>query len=117
VMALKCSEFAWASKLGVFYSQMKAEINRLGADIRPFTANEEEWTDALERLKKAKDRRGWKGQKDWLLKADKVALEHAKTLNLPKKNMTAIYYELKGVLVSDEKVDECLEKGVSVGFF
>ena len=54
-------------------------------------------------------------EKDWLLKADKVALEHAKTLNLPTKNMIAIYSEKSGGLIADEKVEKCLEKGVKKG--
>ena len=87
---------------------------------------------ALERLKKAEDTDGHELNmsivgistgvfvpcsygnicKDWFSNADKVALEHAKTLNLPKKNMTAIYYERTGALIPDEKVDKCLEEGV-----
>ena len=133
-MALKCDWYARQSKLGVFYSRMKAEINRLGANIRPFVPNYEEYTDALEKLKKAKDRDGNElnmsivgistgvfvpyhipNEKDWLLKAHKVALEHAKTLGLPKKNMTAIYFETRA-LIPDEKVQKCLEKSVYRGW-
>ncbi len=47
----------------------------------------------------------------------KEALEHAKTLNLPKKNMTSIYYEEEGGLISDAKVNKCLEIGVEDGMY
>ncbi len=53
--------------------------------------------------------------KDWLEKGDKVALEHAKKVHLPKKNGIAIYYEEIG-LVDDKKVLQCLEKGVNTGY-
>ncbi len=42
-------------------------------------------------------------------------MEHAKTINLPKKNGIAIYYEYTGGLIPDEKVLKCLENGVFDG--
>ncbi len=113
---------------------MKAEINGLGARSKEFTKSEKEWTAVKEALANAKDRDGNEldmstvgistgifvpttsvEDNDWLFKADKVALEHAKTLNLPKKNMTSIYYEGTVSLISDEKVNKCLEIGVFEG--
>ena len=134
-MALKCDEFAYMSKLGTFFSPMKAEINGLGANISQFVDTDLEWQKTQKRLETAKDRKGRDlnmskvgistaifvpypqkiTDKDWLFKADKLALEHAKTLNLPIKNSTAIYCEEIGGLIADEKVEKCLEIGVGYG--
>ena len=134
-MALKCAGYAMYSHLGIFLSAMKAEINGLGANISQFVDTDLEWQKTQKRLETAKDRKGRDlnmskvgistaifvpyceeiKDKDWLFKADKLALEHAKTLNLPIKNETSIYYEQIGGLIADEKVQKCLEIGVYDG--
>eukprot|EP01084_Bolivina_argentea_P108331 193609_1 len=52
---------------------------------------------------------------DWLSKGDKIALEHSKIINAPKKNEVSIYYEKIGALIPDQRVLKCLEKGVYYG--
>eukprot|EP01084_Bolivina_argentea_P250184 419106_1 len=54
-------------------------------------------------------------ESDWLSIGDKIALEHSKIINTPKKNGVSIYYEDIGDLIPDEKVLKCLEKGVVYG--
>ncbi len=134
VMALKCGCAAFVSKLGVFFTEMKREINGLGVNIKQFMQSESEWSEAKHKLESAKDRNGnrldlstvgistgvfvsnhYGKDKDWLSKADKLALEHAKSLNLPNKNRTAIYCEESASLISDEKTEKCLENGVWEG--
>ena len=134
MMALKCGGGAYECKLGVIFREMKREINGLGANIKQFMQSESEWSEAKLKLESAKDRDGnsldmsivgistgvfvssMSGKdKDWLSKADKQALEHAKSLNKPNKNSTAIYDERSASLISDEKTQKCLEKGVYEG--
>eukprot|EP01084_Bolivina_argentea_P265718 450518_1 len=135
VMVLKC-ESAMFCKLGLFYNKMKNEINKLGSNIKALIPNENEWNKATKKLNAAKDRNGKPlnmkivgistgiyvphqcndKKEDWLLNADKVALEKAKTINLPNKNSVAIYYEYIFGLVPNEKVLACLEKGVGTIF-
>ncbi len=52
---------------------------------------------------------------DWYELGDKKALEHTKTINLPKKNGIAIYYEHIGALINDKKIKQCLEKCIDDG--
>eukprot|EP01084_Bolivina_argentea_P114346 203593_1 len=136
VMAVRCGGWAAWNKLGSFYSCMKKDINNIGLNIKEliFDNNEKEWNDVKKKLNEAKDRSGnpiqmniigistglfiptnTNKEKDWLSLGDKIALEHAKTVYLPKKNGIAIYYEYIGCLIPDEKVLECLEKGVHDG--
>ena len=58
VMALKCSSYASDSKLGVFFTKLKSEINKLGSNIEQFTNTETEWKEAKEKLDKVTDRDG-----------------------------------------------------------
>ena len=136
VIAVKCAKYAFMSKLGTFYSAMKKEINDLGLNIKSiiFAEKEKEWTEANEKLSAAKDRNGNKLnmtcvgistgifvsgheliEKDWLSVADKVALEKAKTLNVPHKNSVAMYFEKDSALIPTEKVSKCMEIGVWEG--
>ena len=137
MLALKCSDSVRDTKLGFFYNSMKKEINELGRNTRHFVTDEVELKEAMQNLQTATDRdgnalnmstvgistgifvpcEGESKDKDWLAKADKTALEHAKTLNLPNKNSVAIYDEESGSLIADEKVEKCLEMGVYLGLY
>ncbi len=113
-MALKCDGVsARSAKLGFIYSAMKKEINELGTNIKELMSDDSEWKEAMHNLETATDRdgnalnmstvgistgmfvpdRSESKDRDWLAKADKIALEHAKKLNLPNKNSVAIYSE------------------------
>eukprot|EP01084_Bolivina_argentea_P250182 419104_1 len=122
--------------LGPFYFNLRKEINKLGENIKDLfhdknnnNFNENEWKNAMENLKKAKDRKGNPvdmslvgvstgifvpddrvKEEDWLSKADKIALEHSKIINAPQKNGVSIYFERIGGLIPDEKVLKCLKK-------
>eukprot|EP01084_Bolivina_argentea_P264712 448511_1 len=115
VIAVQCREGAYYSSYGPFYSCIKKDINNIGSNIKGliFDNDEKEWNDANKKLSKAKDRDGKlinmnivgistgvfipcdnnNKEKDWLSLGDMIALEHAKTIHLPNKNGTAIYYE------------------------
>ncbi len=115
---------------------MKSEINKLGENIKDLLHfNEKDWNEIKKNLESAKDRNNNKidmscvgvssglfvpcGKptiEDWLTKGDKIALEHAKEVNKPKKNGISIYYERlndnNGGLIDDEQVKDCLGKGI-----
>ena len=141
MIVIRCGGYAKYCILGIFYDLLKRDINTLGANIKKLVFyengvfNEKEWSEAKENLDTAKDRKGnrinmrrvgisagiyvpcWSNilEKDWLSKADKVALENAKTTNGLKKNSFSIYYEEIIGLIPAEKVLKCLEKGVYEG--
>ena len=141
VMVVRCGRYTFQCNLGIFYDQIKRDINSLGAKIKKLifyengVLNEKEWKEAKEKLDTAKDRKGnqinmrrvgistgifvpyWREikEKGWLAKADKVALENAKTTNGLNKNGVSIYDEESGGLIPAEKVLKCLEKGVCEG--
>ncbi len=116
---------------------MKKEINGLGGKVSELYSVKErnEWEKAQKELLNAKDREGNRinmtcvgistgiyvssfnaiKETNWLSLADKIALEHAKDINKPKKNGVAIYYEDIQALINDKKVNACLEKGVVKG--
>eukprot|EP01084_Bolivina_argentea_P188082 323869_1 len=140
VIAVECDcmkNGASGYSLSSFYNPMKREINSLGLTISElYSAKEiDEWKNTKEELRNAKDRNGNSIdmkcvgistgiyvpspnkiiQSDWLPLADKIALQHAKDVNKPKKNGVAIYYEEIGGLIDDHKVQKCLEQTVYYG--
>eukprot|EP01084_Bolivina_argentea_P022829 42460_1 len=100
VIAIKCGGHsgAYVCPLGPFYNSMKAEINALGNEenMKDLFSNGNEWKEAKEELKNAKDRDGNPidmscvgistgmyfasyevKESNWLFIADKIALEHS----------------------------------------
>eukprot|EP01084_Bolivina_argentea_P153839 268225_1 len=142
VIAVKSGYPAALCPLGTFYNSIRSEINKLGLNIKDLfydknnnNFNQNEWNEAMQKLNNAKDRNGNKVNMslvgistgiyvsspndiidlDWVSKGDKIALEHSKIINAPKKNDVSIYYEEIGALIPDQKVLKCLEKGVYYG--
>ncbi len=145
VFAVRCGSTAYYWPLGPFYAAIKRDINALGANIKELifyekgVFNEKDWSEAKVKLAEAKDRNGIKinmervgistgmfvpksgysknknRDKDWLEKADKLALENAKRVHAPNKNGVSIYLEETAALISEDKVEICLEKGIYDG--